>query len=112
MAESTSSWYEIDLPKEGPAMSALAEAFFRDYCEAHVSRGLRIHALRVQESERAERYIVAPPAAAVYFFDPLRSALADWLRTTGIARPCEGVPRMEGSRMLPGPDVADPAADA
>jgi hypothetical protein len=89
-------WYELDVQKD----DALGEAFFRDYCTCHTGRGLEVHPLHVMETDRAERYLIEPPAVAVYFFDPMRSALADWLRTTGLAHPLRTPPRTEGYRTV------------
>jgi hypothetical protein len=89
-------WYELDVDKEG----ALGETFFRDYCACHAARGLQVHPIHVMETDRVERFLLEPPAVAAYFFDPMRSALADWLRRTGLARPLERAPKTDGYRAV------------
>ena len=96
-------WYEIDLRKEDPGAKRLAEAFFKDYCEVHDVQGLRVNTIHVIESERADRYLLPPAAAAAYFMSAYRSALADWLRSTGIAKARADVPDTRGYALLPCP---------
>ena len=96
-------WYEVDLRKEDPGARRLAEAFFKDYCEVHEVQGLRVNRIHLIETERADRYLLPPPAAAAYFMSAYRSALADWLRSTGIAKARPDVPDTRGYAVLPSP---------
>jgi hypothetical protein len=101
-------WYEVDLRKEDPGARRLAEAFFRDFCAVHEAQGLPVNMIHVLETETADRYLLPPAAAAAYFMSPLRSALADWLRSTGIAKARTDVPDVTGYAVLPCPPKESP----
>lgn len=97
-----SPWFEIDISKDGTEASRrLAAAFFDDYCLSHRHQGLPVNAVHVRESERLARFLLPPEGVSAYFLSPHRSAMADWLRTTGMARPCPQPPDTLGYRLLP-----------
>lgn len=93
------SWFEISFPK-GDGRSGARDSFLEDCCKTAAECGAPIDELLVDDAGFAERFLIPPEVAAAYFFHPYRSAIADWLLDTGLARPCEEAPDTSGFRPL------------
>jgi hypothetical protein len=87
----TIPWFEVEIPS-GPEHQVLADRFLKDYCSAHALAGRVAAPIQHKATQHGDQYLLPPEGTALYFLQPNRSALADWLIATRLARAYVGVP--------------------
>lgn len=80
-------WYEVRIPRM-PGYQKVADSFLADLSRARVEAGLEREEVRHSADGQADRYLVPPAAAALYFECEHPSAIAAWLRSIQLAQPC------------------------
>lgn len=71
-----------------PGYQKVADSFLADLLRARAEAGLEQDGVRRSDDDEADRYLVPPAAAALYFECKHPSAIAAWLRAIQLAKPC------------------------
>ena len=90
MGKAAPRWFEVTIPYD--SRSSVRESFLQDCRRCASECGVDGQDLVFDDGESRERYLVPPEVARAYFFHPFRSAIADWLLVTGMAKPCASEP--------------------
>ena len=90
MGKASPRWFEVTIPYDSRA--TLRESFIQDCLRMAHECGVKTDGVMFDEGDAHDRVLLPPEVARAYFFHPFRSAIADWLLVTGMARPCPAEP--------------------
>ena len=84
-------WFEVRIPKT-VEYQKVVDSFLDDYDRARIEAKLPPDGLQFSDTGAAERYFLPPEAAASYFLSAHPTAIATWLRSIDLAKPCPDLP--------------------
>ena len=98
MSKGATRWFEVMIPYD--TRSSVKETFIQDCRRAATECGVQVDGMLFDDTDSRERFLLPPDVARAYFFHPYRSAIADWLLVTGLAKPCPTEPDSEALKRI------------